>query len=103
MPVALLARSPLPLPQSRGLLTATLSTRDLDRAHRLAAKVPLGYAWVNDAATHSVGVPFGGYEQSGMDREDTIEELRACTQIKSVNVTYRADFRRVRRIGESRS
>jgi betaine-aldehyde dehydrogenase len=73
-------------------LTASIWTRDLDRAHRLAAKVQSGYVWVNDAATHYVGVPFGGYKQSGMGREESIEELLACTQIKNVNVTYRAEL-----------
>jgi betaine-aldehyde dehydrogenase len=32
-------------------------------------------------------VPFGGYKQSGIGREESIEELLACTQIKNVNVT----------------
>lgn len=70
-------------------LTASIWTRDLDRAHRLAGQVQSGYVWVNDAATHYVGVPFGGYKQSGMGREESIDELLACTQIKNVNVTFR--------------
>ena len=41
-------------------------------------------------ADHHVGVPFGGYKQSGMGREESIEELLACTQIKNVNVTIRS-------------
>ena len=45
-----------------------------------------GYVWINGASTHHVGVPFGGYKQSGMGREESIEELYACTQIKNVNV-----------------
>jgi betaine-aldehyde dehydrogenase len=72
-------------------LTASIWTRDLDRAHRLAARVEAGYVWINDAATHYVGVPFGGYKQSGLGREESIEELLACTQIKNINVVYRAE------------
>jgi betaine-aldehyde dehydrogenase len=68
-------------------LTASIWTHDLDRAHRLASRVQSGYVWVNGASTHYVGVPFGGYKQSGMGREESIEELLACTQIKNVNVT----------------
>ena len=68
-------------------LTASIWTHDLDRAHRLAARVQAGYIWINGASTHHVGVPFGGYKQSGMGREESIEELLACTQIKNVNVT----------------
>ncbi|HEY3459844.1 MAG TPA: aldehyde dehydrogenase family protein, partial [Casimicrobiaceae bacterium] len=70
-------------------LTASIFTHDLDRAHRLAARVEAGYVWVNNASTHHVGVPFGGYKQSGMGREESIDELLACTQIKNVSVTLR--------------
>jgi betaine-aldehyde dehydrogenase len=68
-------------------LTASIWTHDLDRAHRLASRVQAGYIWLNGASTHYVGVPFGGYKQSGMGREESIEELLACTQIKNVNLT----------------
>jgi betaine-aldehyde dehydrogenase len=68
-------------------LTASIWTHDLDRAHRLASRVEAGYIWVNGASTHHVGVPFGGVKQSGIGREESIEELLACTQIKNVNVT----------------
>ena len=71
-------------------LTTSIWTHDLDRAHRLASRVEAGYVWINGASTHYVGVPFGGYKQSGMGREESIEELLACTQIKNVNVTLRS-------------
>jgi betaine-aldehyde dehydrogenase len=71
-------------------LTASIWTHDLDLAHRLAARVEAGYIWINHASTHHVGVPFGGYKQSGMGREESIEELLACTQIKNVSVTLRS-------------
>jgi betaine-aldehyde dehydrogenase len=70
-------------------LTCSIWTHDLDRAHRLASRVEAGYVWINGASTHHVGVPFGGYKQSGIGREESIEELLACTQIKNVNVTLR--------------
>jgi betaine-aldehyde dehydrogenase len=70
-------------------LTASIWTHDLDRAHRLAARVEAGYVWINDASTHHVGVPFGGCKQSGIGREESIDELLACTQVKNVSVTLR--------------
>jgi len=70
-------------------LTCSIWTHDLDRAHRLASKVEAGFVWINGAAQHWVGVPFGGYKQSGIGREESIEELLACTQIKNVNVTLK--------------
>ena len=74
-------------------LTASIWTHDLDRAHRLASRVEAGYIWINGASTHHVGLPFGGVKQSGIGREESIEELLACTQIKNVNVTLRAAAR----------
>ncbi len=74
-------------------LTASIWTHDLDRAHRLASRVEAGYVWINGASTHHVGVPFGGVKQSGLGREESIEELLACTQIKNVNVTLRSSHR----------
>jgi betaine-aldehyde dehydrogenase len=70
-------------------LTASIWTHDLDRAHRLAARIEAGYIWINNASTHHVGVPFGGYKQSGLGREESIEELMACTQQKNISVTLR--------------
>jgi betaine-aldehyde dehydrogenase len=70
-------------------LTASIWTHDLDRAHRIAARVEAGYVWINDASTHRVGVPFGGYKQSGIGREESMDELLACTQLKNVSVTLR--------------
>jgi betaine-aldehyde dehydrogenase len=75
-------------------LTASIWTHDLDRAHRLASRVEAGYIWVNGASTHHVGVPFGGVKQSGLGREESIEELYACTQIKNINVTLDRNARR---------
>ena len=70
-------------------LTASIWTHDLDRAHRMASNIQAGYIWINNASTHHVGVPFGGYKQSGIGREESIDELLACTQIKNVSVTLR--------------
>jgi betaine-aldehyde dehydrogenase len=35
---------------------------------------------------HFIGAPFGGYKQSGIGREECIDELLAYTQIKNVHV-----------------
>jgi betaine-aldehyde dehydrogenase len=67
-------------------LTGAIFTRSLDTAHRAARRIEAGYIWVNQAGPHFVGVPFGGYKQSGIGREEAIEELFACTQTKNVNI-----------------
>jgi betaine-aldehyde dehydrogenase len=67
-------------------LTASIWTSDIAKAHRYAARVEAGYVWINASSTHFPGAPFGGYKQSGLGREESIEELMDCTQIKTVNV-----------------
>ena len=69
-------------------LTASIWTSDIATAHRYAARVEAGYVWVNASSTHFPGAPFGGYKQSGLGREESIEELMDCTQIKTVNVVF---------------
>lgn len=67
-------------------LTAAIYTNDLETAHRTAERVEAGYVWVNQAGGHYWGTPFGGWKQSGVGREEAIEELLDHTQTKNVNV-----------------
>lgn len=67
-------------------LTGSIWTRDISVALRAASRVEAGYLWINDASVHHLGIPFGGYKQSGISREESIDELYACTQLKSVTV-----------------
>ncbi|MGV6872105.1 aldehyde dehydrogenase family protein [Pseudochelatococcus sp. B33] len=67
-------------------LTAAIFTHDLTTAHRIASQLEAGYIWVNHAGPHFIGVPFGGYKLSGIGREEGIEELLACTQVKNINI-----------------
>lgn len=69
-------------------LTASVYTRDLGRAHRMARDVEAGYVWVNDASRHFLGAPYGGFKDSGIGREEGIEEIESYTQIKNVNVNF---------------
>lgn len=67
-------------------LTASIWTHDLVTAHRAAMAVEAGYIWINDVSKHFVGAPFGGYKQSGIGREECMEELLTFTQEKNINV-----------------
>ena len=67
-------------------LTASIWTDDLSTAHRTAAAVQAGFVWINNASMHFLGAPFGGYKQSGIGREESIDELFEFTQTKNVNV-----------------
>ena len=66
-------------------LTGAVFTRSLATAHRAAQRIQAGTIWINHSAEHFLGSPFGGYKQSGVGREECIEELLAFTQIKNVH------------------
>jgi len=70
-------------------LTCSIWTHDLDRAHETAANVEAGFVWINTASSHFPGVSFGGFKQSGIGREEGIEELYAYTQEKSITIALR--------------
>jgi acyl-CoA reductase-like NAD-dependent aldehyde dehydrogenase len=69
-------------------LTASVFTRDLSTALRFARDVESGYVWVNEVSRHTAGTPFGGFKDSGLGREEDIEELLAYTQVKNVHVSF---------------
>ena len=67
-------------------LTCSIWTNDLTKAHRTALDVQAGYIWVNDTSKHFLGAPFGGFKQSGIGREECLEELIAFTQEKNIHI-----------------
>jgi len=69
-------------------LTASVFTGDLSTALRFARDVEAGYVWVNDVSRHTPGTSFGGFKDSGLGREEDIEELLAYTQTKNVHVSF---------------
>lgn len=68
-------------------LTASIYTKDIAAAQRLIKQVEAGFVWVNQVGRHFLGVPFGGYKESGGGREESLEELLSFTQTKSVNMS----------------
>jgi betaine-aldehyde dehydrogenase len=67
-------------------LTGSIWTNDLSTAHRTAAAVEAGYIWINEVSKHFLGAPFGGYKQSGVGREECMEEMLSFTQEKNIHV-----------------
>ncbi len=67
-------------------LAAGVFTRDLPRAHRVIAELQAGTCWINAYNLTPVELPFGGYRQSGIGRENALDALRHYSQAKSVYV-----------------
>ncbi len=67
-------------------LSATVWTRDLRRAHRVAAALDSGTVWINCWLLRDLRVPFGGMKESGVGREGGFESLNFFTEPKNVCV-----------------
>ncbi|MDQ3056565.1 MAG: aldehyde dehydrogenase family protein, partial [Pseudomonadota bacterium] len=67
-------------------LACSLWTRDLTRAHRMAAQINAGIVWINTWMMRDLRTPFGGMGQSGMGREGGMEAMRFFTESKNVGI-----------------
>ena len=67
-------------------LSASVWTRDLQKAHRVAAAIECGTVWVNTWLLRDLRVPFGGMKESGVGREGGVDSLHFFTEAKNVCV-----------------
>lgn len=67
-------------------LAASVWTRDVSTAHRVAAEIKAGTVWVNCHNAFDTALPFGGYKQSGWGRELGEGAIAEYTQTKAVNI-----------------
>jgi aldehyde dehydrogenase (NAD+)/betaine-aldehyde dehydrogenase len=68
-------------------LLGAVWTKDLSRAHRVAAEIVAGQVYVNTyGAGGGVELPFGGFRKSGYGREKGVEALDTYTATKTVVV-----------------
>ena len=61
-------------------------TKDLTRAHRVIDRIDAGTCWVNTFNLAPAEVPFGGFKQSGIGRENGTAALEFYSQAKTVYV-----------------
>ena len=67
-------------------LAAGIFTRDIQRAHRVVARLHAGMCWINNYNITPIEVPFGGTKQSGIGRENSLITIEHYTQLKTVYV-----------------
>jgi len=67
-------------------LAASVWTRDVSTAHRVAQQIKAGTVWVNCHNAFDTALPFGGYKQSGWGRELGEGAIAEYTQTKAINI-----------------
>ena len=67
-------------------LAAAIRTRDVARAHRVAAAMRCGIVWINDHHRLDPALPWGGVKESGVGREFGTESFDEHFDVKTVMV-----------------
>ena len=67
-------------------LAASVWTRDLARAHHVAAELETGMVWVNTWLLRDLRVPFGGVKESGVGREGGRHSLEFFSEARNICV-----------------
>ena len=70
-------------------LTGAVWSNDINNALRMVRRIRAGHTWVNGCSAHYLGVPFGGMKNSGVGREEGIEEMLSYTETKTINIVLR--------------
>ena len=69
-------------------LSASIWTKDLSQAHRVAHELKVGTVWINTWLYRDLRMPFGGMKQSGLGREGGRHSLEFYTEATTVCVRY---------------
>ena len=67
-------------------LTAAVWTNDLHRAMHSVRRLESGLVWINGVGRHYLGTGFSGWKDSGLGREECLEEVQSYTRTKAVHV-----------------
>jgi betaine-aldehyde dehydrogenase len=67
-------------------LTAAVWTNDIKVALDTARKLESGLVWINGTGRHYMGTGFSGWKNSGLGREECLEEVLSYTRSKSIHI-----------------
>lgn len=67
-------------------LTASVWSNDLHAAFDTIGQLHAGYTWINETSSHYLGTNLGGVKNSGVGREEGVDELLSYTEMKTVNI-----------------
>jgi acyl-CoA reductase-like NAD-dependent aldehyde dehydrogenase len=87
------ARTPIAVSKAhydrvRGFIEAGLEDPQLELVTGGTAGERPGYLWVNHSSEHIAGTSFGGVKNSGLGREESLEEIESYTQHKNVYIKF---------------
>ena len=68
-------------------LSASIWTKNLNKAHRVAQSVEAGIVWVNTWMLRDLRTPFGGVKESGLGREGGRHALEFMSEIKNICIS----------------
>jgi phenylacetaldehyde dehydrogenase len=67
-------------------LAASIWTKDLGIAHKMARRLQAGIVNVNALSSPDAALPYGGYKQSGWGRERGFDAIKLYTEVKAVAI-----------------
>jgi len=67
-------------------LTAAVWTNDLNVAMNTVRKLESGLVWINGTGRHYLGTGFNGWKNSGLGREECLDEVLSYTRTKAVHI-----------------
>ncbi len=65
-------------------LAASVWTRDLSAAHRLADRIEAGTVWINGHSLYDASLPIGGIKQSGWGRDSGRRAVESYQELKTI-------------------
>jgi len=69
-------------------LSASVWTKNLSQAHKIARDLRVGTVWINTWLKRDLRMPFGGAKASGLGREGGVHSLDFFTETKTVCVQF---------------